>query len=126
MAELLAKKKKRKLLPSITNGRLGYLEINEDKMRFKDAMKGGKAVGGNEGMTACASSLLPLLLHAPHCRHCSSICLVATTAAAACPSSSLPPQHAPHPRSSSSMYLSLPQSPYIGRQMSTNIPLFSI
>jgi hypothetical protein len=51
MAELLAKKKETKLLLSITNGRLGYLEINEDKMRFKDAMKGGKAIGGNEGMT---------------------------------------------------------------------------
>jgi hypothetical protein len=51
MAELLAKKKETKLLPSITNERLGYLEINEDKMRFKDAMKGGKAISGNEGMT---------------------------------------------------------------------------
>jgi hypothetical protein len=51
MAELLAKKKETKLLLSITNGRLGYLEINEDKMRFKDAMKGEKAIGGNEGMT---------------------------------------------------------------------------
>jgi hypothetical protein len=37
MAELLAKKKETKLLPSITDGRLGYLEINEDKMRFRDA-----------------------------------------------------------------------------------------
>jgi len=34
MVELLAKKKETKLLPSITNGRLGYLGINEDKMRF--------------------------------------------------------------------------------------------
>jgi hypothetical protein len=50
MAELLAKKKEIKLLPSITDRKLGYLEINEDKMRFKDAMKGEKAVGGNEGM----------------------------------------------------------------------------
>jgi hypothetical protein len=114
MAELLAKKKETKLLLSITDGRLGYLEINEDKMRFKDAMKGGKAVGGNEGMTACTSSSLPLLLHAPHCHCCSSMCLVAATAAAACPSSSLPPQHVPHPHRSSSMYLLLPQSPYIG------------
>jgi len=55
MAELLAKKKETKLLPSITDRRLGYLEINEDKMRFKDAMKGGKAVGGNKGMTLIAS-----------------------------------------------------------------------
>ena len=51
MAELLAKKKEIKLLPSITDRKLGYLEINEDKMRFKDAMKGGKAINGNEGMT---------------------------------------------------------------------------
>jgi hypothetical protein len=29
MAELLARKKETKLLPSITNGRLGYLGINE-------------------------------------------------------------------------------------------------
>ena len=50
MAELLAKKKETKLFLSIADGRLGYLEINEDKMRFKDAMKGEKAVGGNEGM----------------------------------------------------------------------------
>jgi hypothetical protein len=57
MAELLAKKKEIKLLPSITDGRLGYLEINEDKMRFTDAMKGGKAVGGNEGMTLRAIRL---------------------------------------------------------------------
>jgi hypothetical protein len=37
MAELLAKKKETKLLLSITDGRLDYLEINKDKMRFRDA-----------------------------------------------------------------------------------------
>jgi hypothetical protein len=37
MAELLAKKKETKLLLSITDGRLGYLGINEDKMRCWDA-----------------------------------------------------------------------------------------
>jgi len=51
MAELLAKKKETKLLPSITDGRLDYLEINKDKMRFRDAKNWGKAVGGNGGMT---------------------------------------------------------------------------
>jgi hypothetical protein len=34
MAELLAKKEEIKLLLSITNGRLGYLGVNENKMRF--------------------------------------------------------------------------------------------
>jgi hypothetical protein len=43
MAELLAKKKETKLLPSITDGRLGYLGINENKMRFWGAKKRGKS-----------------------------------------------------------------------------------
>jgi hypothetical protein len=34
IAELLAKKEETKLLLLITDGRLGYLGINENKMRF--------------------------------------------------------------------------------------------
>jgi len=34
MVELLAKKKEIKLLLSITDGRLGCLKINENKIRF--------------------------------------------------------------------------------------------
>jgi hypothetical protein len=37
MAEFLAKKKETTLLSLITDGRLGYLGINKDKMRFLDA-----------------------------------------------------------------------------------------
>jgi hypothetical protein len=47
--ELAVTKKETKLLPSITDGRLGYLGINEDKMRFWDAENRGKALGGNGG-----------------------------------------------------------------------------
>jgi len=43
MAELLAKKEEIKLLLSITNGRLGYLGVNENKMRFWGAKKRGKS-----------------------------------------------------------------------------------
>jgi hypothetical protein len=49
MAELLAKKKETKLLPLITDGRLGYLGINEDKIRFWGAKQRGKAIGSNGG-----------------------------------------------------------------------------
>jgi hypothetical protein len=51
MAELLAKKKEIKLLPSITDGRLGYLGMNENKMRFWSAKKRGKAISSNRGIT---------------------------------------------------------------------------
>jgi hypothetical protein len=60
MAELLAKKKETKLLLSITNERLGYLGINESKMRFWDAKKRGKAIGGNGGMTLTVP-IVPLI-----------------------------------------------------------------
>ena len=73
MAELLAKKKETKLLPSITDGRLGYLEINEDKMRFNDAMKGEKAIGGNEGMTTTIAHIV-LLLGAESCLASNHLC----------------------------------------------------
>jgi hypothetical protein len=53
MAELLAEKKETKLLPLITDGRLGYLGINKDKMRFWGVKKRGKAIGGNGGHVSC-------------------------------------------------------------------------
>ena len=53
MAELLAKKEEIKLLLSITNGRLGYLGVNENKMRFWGAKKREKAIGGNGGHDSC-------------------------------------------------------------------------